>query len=70
MVTIGSLITFTIIVVVITIIDTILYEVSFFGALQLLFVFNIGTGKMYLLFAAIFGLFSAIIVDFRRQKTD
>ncbi|MFN7249320.1 MAG: hypothetical protein ACK4M9_00770 [Anaerobacillus sp.] len=69
MVTLGSFITFTIILLVITIIDTILYDVSFLGAMQLMFVFHISVGRLYLLFAAIFALVSAIIVDFRRKKT-
>jgi hypothetical protein len=69
MVTLGSIITFTIIFLVITIIDAILYGVSFLGALHLMFVIHISAGKMYLLFASVFGLLSAIVVDFRRKKS-
>ncbi|QOY36417.1 hypothetical protein AWH56_001605 [Anaerobacillus isosaccharinicus] len=68
MVTLGSLIIMTFVFLVILIIDMFLYEVSFLGAIQLIFELHLTSGRIYLLFGILFGFASAIIVDFRRKK--
>lgn len=70
MVTLGSLITMTLIFLVILIIDMFLYEVSFLGAIQLMFELHLTSGRMYLFWAICFGFLSAMIVDFRRHKSN
>ncbi len=69
MVTFATVVVTFFILVMIIIIDMLLYDVSFLTAAQMLFLTHMSVGKTYLIITAIFGFGSAILIDFRRIKS-
>ncbi|WNF38695.1 hypothetical protein RJD24_09840 [Bacillaceae bacterium IKA-2] len=68
MVTLGSMIIATFLLLLSLVIDMLLYGVSFSKALKMIFDADESIGSNYLIFAFIFGLIFAITVDYRRRK--
>lgn len=69
MVTLGSMIITTFLLILSLIIDMLLYDVSFLNALKMILGIDKSIGSNYLIYATIFGLASAITIDYRRRKT-
>ncbi|MCT8139437.1 hypothetical protein H1D32_18045 [Anaerobacillus sp. CMMVII] len=53
----------------IIIIDSLLYKVSLLKALQIMFNVHISIGVIYLIFAIVVALVSALIIDLRLRKS-
>ncbi|RXI99840.1 hypothetical protein DS745_13230 [Anaerobacillus alkaliphilus] len=68
MVTLATLIINVLLFIMIITIDTILYKVSFFTSIYLLFTIHMSMGKIYLFLATIFMIASAIFIDIRRIR--